>query len=98
MHKLPKVGGPEQVQVGRDMVSLLQASEKEALKRGDQFIASELFLLAVADTKQDIGRIARDNGLNRKSLESAVETVRGGAGVNSAESEGQREALKKYTM
>jgi len=98
MHKLPKVEGQEQVQVGRDLVSLLQAAEKEALKRGDQFIASELFLLALADTKQDIGRIARDNGLNRKSLEAAVETVRGGAGVNSADSEGQREALKKYTM
>jgi ATP-dependent Clp protease ATP-binding subunit ClpB len=98
MHKLPTVEGQEQVQVGRDLVSLLQAAEKEALKRGDQFIASELFLLAVADTKQDIGRIARDNGLNRKSLESAVETVRGGAGVTSADSEGQRESLKKYTM
>ena len=98
MHKLPKVQGQEQVQVGRDLVSLLQAAEKEAIKRGDQFVASELFLLAVADTKQDIGRIARDNGLNRKSLESAVETVRGGAGVDSAESEGQREALKKYCM
>jgi ATP-dependent Clp protease ATP-binding subunit ClpB len=98
MHKLPKVEGQEQVQVGRDLVSLLQAAEKEGLKRGDQFIASELFLLALADTKQDIGRIARDNGLNRKSLEAAVQTVRGGEGVNSAESEGQREALKKYTM
>jgi ATP-dependent Clp protease ATP-binding subunit ClpB len=98
MHKLPKVEGQEQVQVGRDLVSLLQAAEKEALKRGDQFIASELFLLALADTKQDIGRIARDNGLSRKSLESAVATVRGGTGVDSAESEGQREALKKYTM
>jgi ATP-dependent Clp protease ATP-binding subunit ClpB len=98
MHKLPKVEGQEQVQVGRDLVSLLQAAEKEALKRGDQFIASELFLLALADTKQDIGRIARDNGLNRKSLEAAVQTVRGGEGVNTADSEGQREALKKYTM
>src|SRR3954467_2196650 len=98
LHKMPKVEGQEQVQVGRDLVSLLQGAEKEALKRGDQFIASELFLLAVADTKQDIGRIARDNGLNRKSLESAVDTVRGGAGVDSADSEGQREALKKYTM
>ena len=80
MHKLPQVQGQEQVQVGRDLVSLLQAAEKEALKRGDQFIASELFLLALADTKQDIGRIARENGLTRKSLEAAVDAVRGGAG------------------
>jgi ATP-dependent Clp protease ATP-binding subunit ClpB len=98
MHRRPAVQGQEQVQVGRDLVSLMQAAEKEALKRGDQFIASELFLLALADTKQDIGRIARENGLTRKSLEAAVDTVRGGAGVDSAESEGQREALKKYCM
>jgi ATP-dependent Clp protease ATP-binding subunit ClpB len=98
MHKRPAVQGQEQVQVGRDLVGLIQAAEKEAIKRGDQFIASELFLLAVADSKQDIGRIARENGLSRKSLESAVEAVRGGASVNSADSEGQREALKKYTM
>lgn len=98
MHKLPQVQGQEQVQVGRDLATLLQASEKEALKRNDQFIASENFLLAVADTKQDIGRIARENGLSRKSFEAAVEAVRGGQNVNSAEAEGQREALKKYTL
>lgn len=98
MHKRPQVQGQEQVQVGRDLVSLIQAAEKEGIKRGDQFIASELFLLALADSKQDIGRIARENGLGRKSLESAVDAVRGGAQVNSADAEGQREALKKYTM
>ncbi len=98
MHKLPQVQGQEQVQVGRDLAALLQQSEKEALKRNDQFIASENFLLAVAETKQDIGRIARENGLSRKSFEAAVEAVRGGQNVNSAESEGQREALKKYTL
>jgi ATP-dependent Clp protease ATP-binding subunit ClpB len=98
MHKLPQVQGQEQIQVGRDLAALLQAAEKEALKRNDQFIASENFLLAVAETKQDIGRIARENGLSRKSLEAAVDAVRGGQNVNSADSEGQREALKKYTL
>ena len=98
MHRLPQVQGQEQVQVGRDLVTLLQAAEKEALKRGDQFIAGELFLLAVADTKQEIGRIGRENGLTRKSLEAAVEAVRGGQNVNNPEAEGQREALKKYTL
>jgi ATP-dependent Clp protease ATP-binding subunit ClpB len=98
VHKLPTVQGQEQVQVGRDLVSLLQAAEKEAIKRGDQFVAGELFLLAVADTKQDIGRIGRENGLSRKSLESAIDVVRGGQNVDSADSEGQREALKKYCM
>ncbi|MCC2635811.1 MAG: clpB, partial [Ramlibacter sp.] len=98
MHRLPQVQGQEQIQVGRDLGALLQQAEKEALKRNDQFIASENFLLGVAETKQDIGRIARENGLSRKALEAAVEAVRGGQNVNSAEAEGQREALKKYTL
>ncbi|MGX6570403.1 Clp protease N-terminal domain-containing protein, partial [Cupriavidus necator] len=72
--------------------------EKEAIKRGDQFIASELFLLAAADDKGDAGRIARENGLNRRSLEAAILAVRGGESVNSAEAGTQREALKKYTV
>jgi ATP-dependent Clp protease ATP-binding subunit ClpB len=98
MHKLPQVQGQEQIGVGRDLAALLQATEKEGLKRNDQFLASELFLLAVAETKQDIGRIARENGLSRKALEAAVDAVRGGQNVNSPEAEGQREALKKYCM
>ena len=98
VHKLPTVQGQEQVQIGRDLVSLLQAAEKEAIKRGDQFVAGELLLLAIADTKQDIGTVARANGLSRKSLESAIEAVRGGQSVDSADSEGQRESLKKYCM
>ena len=96
--KLPSVSGQEQIQVGPDLGKLLQATEKESIKRGDQFIAGELFLLAVADSKGDVGRIAKEAGLNRKSLESAIEAVRGGQGVDSPEAEGQREALKKYTM
>ena len=78
--------------------ALLQAAEKEAGKRGDQFIASEMFLLALADAKTDIGGIVRGHGLTRKALEAAIEAVRGGEKVDSAEAEGQREALKKYTL
>ncbi len=98
INSLPSVQGGGQVQAGRDLVQLLQAADKEATKRGDQFIASEMFLLALADSKSDIGGIVRGHGLSRKALEAAVEAVRGGAGVDSAESEGQREALKKYTL
>ncbi|MDZ4280346.1 MAG: ATP-dependent chaperone ClpB [Hydrogenophaga sp.] len=96
--RLPEVQGQDQVQVGQELGKLLQATEKEAIKRGDQFIASELFLLAVADSKGELGRIANENGLNRKSLESAITAVRGGQSMDSPEAEGQREALKKYTM
>ncbi len=96
--RLPQVSGQEQVQVGPELVKLLQAAEKESLKRGDAFIASELFLLALADSKNEAGRIAREQGLVRRNLEAAIEAVRGGASVHSAEAEGQREALKKYTL
>jgi ATP-dependent Clp protease ATP-binding subunit ClpB len=95
---LPGVQGGGPVQAGRDLVQVLQAADKEAGKRGDQFIASEMFLLALADAKSDIGGVVRGHGLTRKSLEAAIETVRGGAKVDSAEAEGQREALKKYTL
>jgi ATP-dependent Clp protease ATP-binding subunit ClpB len=98
LKKLPQVQGNEQITVGRDMVSLLQAAEKEAIKRGDQFVAGELFLLALTDSKHDIGRIAKENGLTRKSLESAIDAVRGGQNVNSADAEDQRESLKKYCI
>ena len=96
--KLPQVQGGEQVQASRDLGGLLQAAEKEAGKRGDQFIASEMFLLAVADSKTAIGPLAKEHGLTRKSMETAIEAVRGGQKVDSAEAEGQREALKKYTL
>ena len=96
--KLPQVQGQEQVQIGRDSVSLIQASEKEAIKRGDQYVAGELFLLAAADNKGDVGKLVRDHGLTRKSLESAIDAVRGGQNVDSADAEGQRESLKKYCI
>ena len=95
---LPGVQGGGQVQAGRDLVALLQAAEKEANKRGDSFIASEMALLALADSKTDLGGVARGHGLTRKALEGAIEAVRGGQKVDSAEAEGQREALKKYTL
>jgi len=96
--KLPQVQGQDQIQVSSELAKLLQATEKEAIKRNDQFIAGELFLLAVADSKSEVGRLAKENGLTRKALEAAIDAVRGGQGVNSADAEGQREALKKYCM
>jgi ATP-dependent Clp protease ATP-binding subunit ClpB len=96
--RLPQVQGQEQVQVGPDLARLLQATEKEAIKRGDAFIASELFLLALADGKGEATHIAQQHGLTRKSLEAAIDAVRGGQKVDSAEAEGQREALKKYCL
>jgi ATP-dependent Clp protease ATP-binding subunit ClpB len=96
--RLPQVEGHDQVTLGRDMGALLQATEKESIKRGDQFIAGELFLLAVSDNKGDVGNMARANGLTRKSLEAAINAVRGGQNVDSADAEDQRESLKKYCI
>jgi ATP-dependent Clp protease ATP-binding subunit ClpB len=96
--KLPQVQGGEQVQAGRDLAALLQAAEKEASKRGDQFIASEMFLLAASEAKSPIGPLVKEHGLTRKALEAAIDAVRGGQKVDSPDAEGQREALKKYTL
>ena len=96
--KLPQVQGQELVQPGRDLLSLLQSTEKEAMKRGDQFVASELFLLALCDFKGDLGKLAKANGLTRKTLESAIDAVRGGQNMDSADAEDQRESLKKYCV
>jgi ATP-dependent Clp protease ATP-binding subunit ClpB len=97
MSKLPQVQGGEQVQASRDTAGVLQASEKEASKRGDEFISSEMFLLALVEHKA-MGPLVKEHGLTRKALEAAIDAVRGGSKVDSPEAEGQREALKKYTL
>ncbi|MEY3789828.1 MAG: hypothetical protein RLZ09_664, partial [Pseudomonadota bacterium] len=97
--KLPQVQGTGgDVQIGRALLNWLNQTEKEASKRGDQYIAGELFLLVLADDKGELGKAGRENGLSRKSLEAAIDLVRGGESVSSADAEGQREALKKYTL
>ncbi|OIN90410.1 MAG: ATP-dependent chaperone ClpB [Comamonadaceae bacterium CG1_02_60_18] len=96
--RLPQVTGQDQVQGGPELGKLLQATEKEAIKRKDEYIASELFLLALSEAKGTLGDAARANGLTRKSLEAAIDAVRGGQNVNSADAEDQRESLKKYCI
>jgi len=98
IQRLPQVHGQDQVQGSPALGRILQATEKEAIARGDQYIASELFLLALVDSKDDTAQMARDNGLSRKALEAAIDAVRGGQKVDNAEAESQREALKKYTL
>ncbi|MCL4682588.1 MAG: ATP-dependent chaperone ClpB, partial [Rhodocyclaceae bacterium] len=77
---------------------LLNLTDKQAQKRGDQFIASEMFLLALCDDKGEAGRLLKEHGVQKKALEAAIEAVRGGQNVDSQEAEGSREALKKYTL
>src|SRR5438309_12062447 len=86
--RLPKVEGQGgEINVSRDLNNLLNLTDKEATKRGDQFIASELFLLVLADDRSETGRLVREHGLTRKALEKAIEAVRGGAGVDTQEAE-----------
>lgn len=96
--KLPQVQSSGDVQVGRNLAAWLNLAEKEAGKRGDQFVALELFLLVLADDKGELGKAAKIAGLTRRTLDAAIESVRGGNTVNSSDAESQREALKKYTI
>ncbi|MCE3000733.1 MAG: type VI secretion system ATPase TssH, partial [Betaproteobacteria bacterium] len=97
--RLPKVEGTGgEVSVSRDLGNLLNLTDKEAQKRGDQFIASEMFLLALTHDKGEAGRLLQQHGGNRAHVEKAVESLRGGENVASPEAEGSREALKKYTL
>ncbi|CAM5404593.1 MULTISPECIES: ATP-dependent chaperone ClpB [unclassified Thauera] len=97
--RLAKVEGHGgEVSIGRDLNNLLNITDREAQKRGDQFIASEMFLLALADDKGEAGRLLKEHGLARKALEAAIEAVRGGASVGSQDAEGQRESLSKYCL
>jgi ATP-dependent Clp protease ATP-binding subunit ClpB len=97
--RLPQVQGHSgEVQVGRDLSNLLNFTDREAQKRGDQFIASEMFLLALCEDKGETGKLFKEHGATRKSLEAAIEAVRGGASVGNADAESQRESLKKYCI
>ena len=99
IENLPKVSGTSgDIQVSRDLANALNLTEKEAMKRGDEFIATEMFLLALSDEKSDAGRIARENGLTRRALDAAITEVRGGQAADNADAEQSRGALKKYTI
>ena len=96
---LPKVeGAGGEITISRDLNNVLNLTDKEATKRGDQFVASELFLLSLLSDKSDIGRLFKEHGANALALNAAVLAVRGSEGVSSPEAEGQRESLKKYTI
>lgn len=99
IENLPKVtGAGGEIAVSRDLNNILNLTDKESQNRGDQFIASELFLLAALDGQNDTARLLKQHGANRAALEQAINTVRGGENVGSAEAEGSREALAKYTL
>ncbi len=96
---LPRIeNNAGEVSISRDLNNLLNVTDKNAQQRGDTYIASEMFLLALADDKGVTGKLLKQHGLSKPALEKAIEAVRGGSQVDSSEAEGQREALKKYTL
>jgi ATP-dependent Clp protease ATP-binding subunit ClpB len=96
--QLPQVTGNTNLQISRELNNLLNRTDKEALDRGDEFVASELFLLALADDKGPAGRVLKSSGMNKAALEKAIDDVRGGENINDPDGESNREALKKYTL
>jgi ATP-dependent Clp protease ATP-binding subunit ClpB len=99
LEKLPKVSGQAgSVNLGNDLARMLNQSDKLAQQRGDAFIASELFLLALLDDSGDTGRAFKAAGANKQKLEAAIDAMRGGEKVQSENAEDQRQALEKYTI
>lgn len=97
--KLPEVSGAaDNFQISRELMAILNSMEREAERLGDKFISTDLFLLALCDSKCDAAHLAQEEGLNKPSLENAILSVRGGEKVDNPEAENNREALKKYTV
>jgi ATP-dependent Clp protease ATP-binding subunit ClpB len=98
IERLPKVSGQEgNINVGNELTRLLNLTDKLAQQRGDQFIASELFVLAALD-KGELGAALKAAGATKPNLEAAIEKLRGGEKVQSENAEEQRQALEKYCI
>lgn len=99
LDKLPKVSGQAgNLSIGNDLNRLLNVTDKLAQQHGDQFIASEWFVLAAFEDKGALGMALRAAGADKARLEAAIEKIRGGESVQSENAEEQRQALEKYTI
>ncbi|WP_062534520.1 ATP-dependent chaperone ClpB [Mizugakiibacter sediminis] len=99
LERLPRVAGQEgNLNVGNELSRLLNLTDKLAQQRGDQFIASELFVLAALEDKGEVGAALKAAGANRAALEAAIDKLRGGEKVQSEGAEDRRQALEKYTI
>lgn len=99
LDRLPKVEGVGgDLQISNDLGRLLNLTEKLAQKRGDQFITSEIFVLAALEERGQLNETLKKAGLNREILEKGIDKMRGGAKVDDPNAEEQRQALQKYTV
>ena len=87
-----------EISISRELNGLLNLTEKLALKQGDDYISIEIFLLVLMDDKNQAGKLLREAGCNKDSLKKSIMSVRGNENINSQNADGQREALKKYTL
>jgi len=91
-------GNDGELHLSNDLGKLLNVTDKLAQERKDQFIASELFVLAALNDKGNLGKIMRDAGASKNGIEKAIENMRGGETVDDPNAEEQRQALEKYTI
>ena len=99
LDRLPRVEGtPGEVHISQDLNRVLNVTDKLAQQRNDQFISSELFLLAAVEDKGTLGNILRESGATAAALGQTVDQLRGGQQVDSAEAEDQRQALERFTI
>src|SRR4249919_65757 len=99
LDKLPTVQGtPGDVHVSQDLNRLLNVTDKLAQQRKDDYISSELFVLASFEDKQTLAKLLKDAGASKAAIEKAIEQVRGGEAVNDPQAEEKRGALEKYTI
>ncbi len=99
LDRLPTIGqATGDVHISNDLSRLLNLTDKLAQKRNDQFISSELFVLAALEDKGTLGDLLRKAGASKGAVEKAIDNVRGGQSVNDPNAEEQRQALEKYTI
>lgn len=96
MAKVEGTGG--EIHMSKDLGRLFNQMDKLAQQRGDQYISSELFALALSDDKSQAGELLRQHGVNKNRLNQAIDKIRGGENVNDPNAEEQRQALEKYTI
>ena len=99
LDQLPKIQNPTgDVNMSQDLARLLNQADRLAQQKGDQYITSEVVLLAAMDENSKLGKLLLGQGVSKKALENAINNLRGGEAVNDPNAEESRQALDKYTI
>ncbi|QUX97016.1 ATP-dependent chaperone ClpB [Marinomonas sp. CT5] len=99
LSRLPKVNNHDgNVQMSPELGRLLNLADKEAQKRKDQYISSELVLMAMFDGKDDLAKSLRESGVTKADIAAVIDSIRGGESVDDPDAEENRQALDKYTV